>query len=196
MGCREESHSFGASLLFHPCPSANDPSSSAPDPIPPALNPAPAWDRPLSFSPPPCSLPAFRLPPPRPPHPRRPHSPLTLTPQAGPVTQQGPCVGFCPCSPQPTGEGPQNTVRNPRRAKGGNRGPGGLPSLSPAAVLHPDRLLFWGKAGTAARASGPAPPWPPRNKLWRNVCRGRGCLLMIPAEMRGDGNGLLYTPPP
>lgn len=166
-GCREETNSFGAWLLFHPCPSANYP-SFAPDPTPPTLNPAPAWDRPQSFLPPSCSPPAFELPPLVRPS-ASPSMLPTFSSHAGPTGR--PCdpaealCGLLSFSAQPTGDSPPNTVQEPRRVKGGDKGPGGLPSLCPAAVQHPDLLLFWGKAGTAAGASGPAPLCPPRTRF-------------------------------
>lgn len=177
VGCWEETNSSGALLLFHPCSSANYP-SFAPDPILPTLRPAPAWNRPPSSSPASCSPPAFRLPAspgPQPPHPCCPQSPPMPVPRVGPVTQQRPCAGFCPRSPQPMGDGPPNTVWDPRRVKGrGQRAGGGpaqsLPSSSSASCPSP--LLGQGRDGSQCiRACSPVPA---PNKLWRDVCRGRG----------------------
>jgi len=174
MGCPEETNSFGALLLFHPCPSANYP-SFAPDPILPTLNPAPAWDRAshlllLLHLPSGCTP----SPGPQPPHPCCPRSPLMLVPQLGPVTRQGPCVGFCPCSPQPMGDGSPKHCPGPWEGEGKGTKRRGVGCPVSAQQQHPDRLLFWGKAGLAAGASGPAPLCPPRTSFEGTVCRGRG----------------------
>lgn len=102
---------------------------------------------------------------------------------AGPVTQRGPCVGFCPCSPQPARGGyPNHCLSPPRKAKGGDKGRGHLPSVCAAAVQHPDCLLSRGEARTAARAPGVPLCARPVQAL-ENGVSWQGCLLMIPAEM-------------
>lgn len=185
-GPQEETHVLGLGLLCHPYPSANYPSFAL-DPIPPAPNPAAAWDRPLSFSSPSCSPPAlpagcpsllsFRIPI------HAAHILLSCPiPWDGPRTPPGPWVGFCPCSLQPTRGGPSNHCPGPLEGKGRGERAGDLPSLSPAAVQHPDLLLSPGKATMVARASGHVPLRLPIQALEKRMS-WQGCLLMVPAEM-------------
>lgn len=124
-GPQEETDSLGALLFFRPCPSTNHP-FFAPDPIPLTRNPAPARDRPLNFSILLILCRLHRLPissQPQPPHPHH------LIPRTGPLTQQGPSVGFCLCSLQTTRGGYPNhclgqRVRAPAQS---------LPSSGPAS---------------------------------------------------------------
>lgn len=94
-----------------------------------------------------------------------------VSPTGRPCDPAEALCGLLSFSDQPTGDSPPNTVQEPKRVKGGDKGPGGLPSLCLAAVQHPDLLLFWGKAGTAAGASGPAPLCPPRTSF------GETCVM-------------------
>lgn len=170
-------------LLFRPRLSADHPSFAL-DPIPPAPNPAAAWDRPLSCSP----LAVLHLPRRLPLPPPSACSPSTLptfssrarshrqTP--GPA---GPVWAAALILPSQQGEAP-NHCPDLGRVKGGNKGPGLLPSLCPVAVQHPDLLLSPGKAGVVARAAGHHPCVLPIQALETRVS-WQWCLLMTPAEM-------------
>lgn len=92
----------------------------------------------------------------------------------------GALCGLLSFSPQPTGEGPQNTVQDPRRVKGGDKGPRGLPSLS----QQQSSILTFSSGARQGRqpAQGLLPCARPKQALEKRVS-WQGCLLMIPAEM-------------
>lgn len=160
-GPQEETHSLGALLFFCPCPSTNHP-FFAPDPIPPTRNPAPARDRPLNFSILLILCRLHRLPvssQPQPPHPHH------LIPHAGPVTQRGPCVGFCLCSLQPTRGGHPNQCL-------GTKGEG----TCPVSAQQRSSVLTFSPRARPGQQPGHwgTFPEPSLYKLWSRVSRGRG----------------------
>lgn len=185
LGPQEETHSLGALLFFYPCPTNH--LFFAPGPIPPTPNPAPAWDRPLSFSPPFGSLSALQAAhlfpasasPATPPDPTgRPHD------TAGPL-----CRLLSLLSPANKGRAPEPLSGPPGRQREGTKSEG----TCPVSAQQQSSILGRGQDGS--RGIGVCSLSPPRTSF------GEWCLV---AGVFTDDSGRnmrrwkrpLYTPPP